>query len=130
MTGRLNTDFYAAYADDAAALQMIRKTYEQQGYLCDPHTAVALCAVHSYRRTEKNCAPCVVLSTASPYKFSDRVLGALGLPIPEKDFDTLRSLHNYTGVGIPVQLSSLEKMPVRFTGVITPDEVEEAARRL
>ena len=125
----LRADFSAYWADDAAAMKMISDTYRSQGYLCDPHTAVALCAARDHRRAGGH-VPCVVLSTASPYKFSDKVLAALGQPVQEKEFEALHALEAYTGIPAPPQLSALEHMPVRFSRVISPQMVEEAARCL
>lgn len=53
----------------------IRARYEQDGYLCDTHTAVAF---HVAGRHKREGVPMVVLSTASPYKFPRSVLEALG----------------------------------------------------
>ena len=40
--------------------------------------------------------PCVVLSTASPYKFPCDVLGALGADVPEDEFEAMRLPVSYT----------------------------------
>ena len=45
----------------------------------DPHTAVAWRAYEKYRLVSSDDTYCIVLSTASPYKFSDVVLEAAGM---------------------------------------------------
>ena len=60
----------------------------------------------------------VVLSTASPYKFSRDVLRALGQPVAEDEFAAVRALEAFSGVPAPQSLATLSEKPVRFTDVI------------
>ncbi len=62
---------------DDALLRAMRRVYEQFGYVADPHTAVALEAIH------RESSPGVVLATAHPAKFSRTVRRALGINAPE-----------------------------------------------
>ncbi len=62
---------------DASTLESIRRVYEETGYVCDPHTAVALEAVR--RQTDR---PALVLATAHPAKFPEVAQQALGW-VPE-----------------------------------------------
>ena len=57
--------------------------YEQNGYLCDTHTAVAF---HVAEQQKREGVPMVVLSTASPFKFPRSVLEALGDTAPAERF--------------------------------------------
>ena len=72
---RLQAEFDCACCDDAGAAEVIRRLWQEQHYLCDPHTAVAWSAAEQVRLEDG--APVMVLSTASPYKFPAAVLGAL-----------------------------------------------------
>ena len=72
----------------------IRARYEQDGYLCDTHTAVAFHVAGSHKREG---VPMVVLSTASPYKFPRSVLEALGHTAPQNDFEAMQELQAATG---------------------------------
>ena len=53
----------------------MRKVFQEQGYLVDPHTAVALTVAARHRRPG---IPMVTLSTAHPAKFPDAVEAACG----------------------------------------------------
>jgi threonine synthase len=66
-------DFDAAAADDARTLEQIRETYERDGYVLDPHTAVGVHAAQGRRDT-------VCLATAHPAKFNEAVQEAIGKP--------------------------------------------------
>ncbi len=53
----------------------ISRCYYENNYLIDPHTAVAYSAFKQFRHNYDNCYS-VVVSTASPIKFSDTVLSS------------------------------------------------------
>ena len=53
---------------------MIGRIYQKYDYLIDPHTAVAFDALEQYRSETGDQTPCIVVSTASPFKFCDSVL--------------------------------------------------------
>lgn len=112
--------FAAGWADETEVFAEIQCIHREHGYLCDPHTAVAFKVAGALKQQ----APVVVLSTASPYKFSREVLGALGQPAPENEFDALRALEAFSGVKAPENLSSLADKPVRFTDIIDAESIE------
>jgi len=118
---RIRADFGAACADDETAAAQIRSLFEEQGYLCDPHTAVAFSAA----RRNKGDAPMVVLSTASPFKFPKDVLAALGQPLPEDEFEAMAALAQYAGQPAPQALACLRSLPERFSTTIRPDALRD-----
>ena len=71
----------------------------------------------------------VVLSTASPFKFPRDVLSALGEEVPESDFAAMAALTQATGQQAPGSLQELDRLPVRFTEVIAPEQIRAAALR-
>ena len=119
----IQESFACGCADDAQGAQQIRDRFEHDGYLCDTHTAVAFCVAEACR----SAAPMVVLSTASPFKFPRDVLHALGSEAPESDFEAMRMLTEKTGCAAPAALSCLREMPVRFTEIIAPAQIWDAA---
>ena len=63
--------FSSYRCDDKGMVEVIRSTYEDSGYLLDPHTAIGLLAA---RESSNNKAtPMVTLATAHPAKFPDAV---------------------------------------------------------
>lgn len=103
--------FACGKADDTAAFDAIRRVWESEGYLMDPHTAVAWRVYEAYRASGRCKNPAVVLSTASPYKFAPAMLEALGIPVPENGFDAMEQLHGVTGAPIPAALARSGKSP-------------------
>ena len=109
--------FAAGCADDAAALDEISRVWRENGYLMDPHTAVGSRVAREYMAKNQSANPMVVLSTASPYKFAQDVLHAIGGGAAE-GFDALDALSAMTGVPVPENLSSLRELEDIHTRVV------------
>ncbi len=119
----LQETFACGCCDDTQAAALIRRVWENERYLCDPHTAVAYRVADDFMAAQTDGAPVVVLSTASPYKFPAAVLSALGQAVEEEGFALMDRLHDLTGVPIPPQLASLRQKKVRHTDVIDREEM-------
>ena len=65
-------DFESSFVTNEEVLKEIRHEYITNNYLIDPHTAVAKCA---FNKTKNNTYT-LILSTASPFKFSDAMMDA------------------------------------------------------
>ena len=117
----IQAEFAAGYCNDAQAEAVIGRVYREQGYLMDPHTACGW-AVAERQRGEN---PMVVLSTASPYKFSTAVLTAIGADVSGNEYDRMDRLQALTGIPIPKNLSALREKPELHTGVISKDKMLE-----
>jgi len=96
----------------------------QDGYLIDTHTAVAAKVLADYRRETGDEAPAVFVSTASPYKFCDSVLTAMGETPVADSIDRLDQLSAASGVAVPARLAALRGKAVRFEGVTEREKME------
>ena len=117
----IQAEFAAGYCDDAQAEAVIARVYRERGYLMDPHTACGWAAAESHRSTN----PMVVLSTASPYKFSTAVLTAIGADVSGIEYERMDRLQALTGIPIPKNLSALREKPELHTGVIPKEKMLE-----
>ena len=117
----IQAEFAAGYCNDAQAEAVIGRVYREQGYLMDPHTACGWAAAETHRGD----APTVVLSTASPYKFSTAVLTAIGADISGSEYDRMERMQTLTGIPIPPALAALRTKPERHTGVIPKEKMLE-----
>ena len=115
--------FSAGCADDARALQAIGRVWDEHGYLMDTHTAVGWAVLEDFKASEDNGWVNVVLSTASPYKFSRDVLSAISDRQPESGFGAMDMLHETTGVPVPERLAELRSKEARFTDVVEKDNM-------
>ncbi len=127
---KLRALFVGGWCDDENTMKAIRKTYEEQGYLCDTHTAVAVSVCENYRAESGDTTPIVLASTADPYKFSTSVLQALGAEYSEDEFEKVDRLHALTGAAVPPSLSALKGKQPRFTQVCDRDTMEQTVRTL
>lgn len=132
---KLREHFISDSVDNATCLQTIKRVFEDQGYLLDPHTAVAYQVAENLRGEN----PVLIASTAHWAKFGENVYRGLHGLAPKEDLPTevaaltgceLNSLiaeetncHN-----IPKALASLDEKAVRFTKVIQkePEAIETA----
>ena len=117
--------FAAGCCNDDETKAAIKETYRAHGYLCDTHTGVAVRVYEAYRAAG-DATPSVIVSTASPYKFSKAVLGALtdGNFAAENEFDMVSELETLTGMPAPAPLKSLKGKTPRFTNVCAQSEME------
>ncbi len=129
---KLRTLFAAGCTDDAGTAKTIAAVFNEHGYLCDTHTAVAVNVYNAYREKTGDRTPTVIASTASPYKFSKAVLGAItgGAAGSDSEFDMVEELERLTGVPAPEQLKTLRGKAPRFTDVCTGDEMTDRVYRL
>ena len=123
---QIREEFAAYSCDDQKTLDTIREIHDRCGYVMDTHTAVAVNALEQYQQETGDKTPALVVSTASPFKFADSVLTALGREVPAGEFDCLRALSEVSGLAVPASLAQLEELPVRFEGAVRPQEMEHA----
>ena len=114
---KLHQTFAAGYCDDAQTKETIRRMWEEQHYLIDPHTAVAFDVLEQYRKESGDETPTVVVSTASPFKFCSSVLDALGVQEHAAGTEILDQLSQLTGVEVPQPLARLKNKQPRFDTV-------------
>jgi len=124
MKARLQELFYGGFCSEEDTTATITALY-QDGYLVDTHTAVAAKVLADYRRETGDEGPAVFASTASPYKFCDSVLSAIGEePVPDP-IDRLSQLSAASGVAVPARLAALAGKAVRFGDVTEREKMEE-----
>ena len=115
--------FSAGYCDDTQTQKVIGAMWKEHHYLIDPHTAVAFDVLDQYRKESGDETPAIVVSTASPFKFCDNVLGALGVTQLAEGTDVLDQLSELTGIPAPAPLAALKDKTVRFTQNVTKDHM-------
>lgn len=118
----LSDNFVGGFCTDADTKETIAKVYSEHGYLIDTHTAVA----YKLMLEHKTDRPTVVVSTASPFKFCDSVLDALGEKTDASGVELIEKLASFTGSTAPAPLCGLDKRPVRFETVIEKQAMKQA----
>ena len=121
------SDFYGDWASEEETAQEIRARYEQDGYVIDPHTAVASKVYGKYRAATGDPTPTVIVSTASPFKFESAVMKALGRPHDLPDLELADALSELSGVRIPQAVAGLRGAAIRHTAVCGKDVADMRA---
>ncbi|HHZ02027.1 MAG TPA: threonine synthase [Tissierellia bacterium] len=121
----LNKDFYGGCVFKEDVLKTIKETFEKYGYLLDTHTAVAYKTMEDYKKETKDKTATIVLSTASPYKFTRSVYQALYGEAEEDEFTLMEKLFKNTKVEIPENLKNLQTKEIRHSHVCKVDEMKK-----
>ncbi len=124
--------FKGEFATEDEMSARIKELYEKEGYILDPHTAVASAAYEKYRKQTGDETMTVIASTASPYKFTRAVLGAIdhGKYSKKKDAELFKDLEKLSGVPIPRAIEDIMKAPVKHKEVCGKDEIIEAIEKI
>ena len=128
---KLQADFWGGFCDDEQTAATIRKTFEDYGYLCDTHTAVAVKVYQDYTAETGDKSKCIIASTASPYKFNDAVLTAISdEEIPSDPFEQAEMLSRISGTTPPASLMELKTKKVRFTDSVEKEQMVEKVKEM
>ncbi len=121
----LQEDFAFGWCSEENTRKEIGERYAE-GYLMDTHTAVASRVLADHRAATGEKKAAVVLSTASPYKFCDHVLRAIGAGTAGSGTELIDTLSRITGTPVPRPLDGLDKREVRFDQVVEKTEMPSA----
>ncbi|MCI8812407.1 MAG: threonine synthase [Oscillibacter sp.] len=109
----LKEEFWGGFCGEEETTAAIAENYKK-GYLIDTHTAVAASVMEQYRRETGDQTVTVFVSTASPYKFCNHVLTAIGEAPAGDGVELLDQLNAATGVTVPRRLAALKGKQRRF----------------
>ena len=109
----LKEEFWGGFCGEEETTAAIAENYKK-GYLIDTHTAVAASVMEQYRRETGDQTVTVFVSTASPYKFCNHVLTAIGEAPAGDGVELLDQLNAATGVTVPRRLAALKGRRRRF----------------
>ncbi len=115
--------FEGGCCDDVRTKEVIARMFREEHYLADTHTAVAISVYEEYAQRTGDKTPTVIASTASPYKFCQSVIDALGEEVTTDGTELLDQLHALTGTEIPKPLAALKGKTPRFDLVIDREDI-------
>jgi len=129
MKNRLN-DFEGGFASEAQVAETIGRVYEKTGYVMDTHTAVASTVYENYRKTSGDETPTVIVSTASPFKFTRSVMEAIEGDINGKsDFELIDKLSELANVKIPKAIEEIRTAEVLHDTVCDKEDMKAQVKR-
>lgn len=122
--GAIQNGFESISVSDEQTRSTIKTTFENtDGYLLDPHTAVAVAAANSFRDSVPDNMKIICLATAHPAKFPDIVRACLESDLPEQGKH--ESLERASKVCQHLRLCDLENLEFALVDAMT-----ENSRRL
>ena len=123
--------FVGEFANEAEMSARIRELYGKEGYILDPHTAVASAAYEKYKNETGDDTCTVIASTASPYKFTRAVLTSIDPKYSEmEDFALFDELNKLSGVPVPKAIKDIISAPVKHTSVCDKDKLIEEIEKI
>ena len=129
MKSRLE-DFEGGYASEAEVAETIRRIYEKTGYVIDTHTAVAATVYEEYRKNSGDETPTVIVSTASPFKFTRSVMEAIEGDIQGKsDFALIDKLSELANVSIPKAIEEIRTAEVLHDTVCDKEDMKAQVKQ-
>ena len=122
--------FYGNFADSEEVSEIIRKMYDEDGYIIDTHTAVAVSVYDKYKAETKDKTPTVIASTASPYKFTRSVMTAIDKNMESKgDFELVDELEKLSQVKVPRAVEEIRTAPVVHDTVCDKEDMEAVVKK-
>ena len=111
--------FYGNYASEVETGETIKALYEETGYIIDTHTGVASSVFNKYKQETGDDKVTVIASTASPFKFTRAVMGAIDAEYEkEEDFVLVDKLSELGKVNVPNAIEEIRSAPVRHDTVV------------
>ena len=129
MLAKLQAKYAAGYVNEDGIRAEIKRTWQEDHYLMDTHTAVASAVLRDYIEKTGDKTVSVIVSTASPYKFGASVLEAIAgeeAVAGKDDFACCAMLSELTGTHEPDQIAKLPEMEIRHKSVCEKDAMAEA----
>ena len=122
-------DFYGNYASEAETAAEIKRLYESCGYVIDTHTAVASAVYRKYGKETGDTAKTVIASTASPIKFTRRVMNAIDAKYDDMgDFELVDELSRLANVKVPNAIEEIRTAPVLHDKQCDVDKMQDTVK--
>ena len=122
--------FYGNFATQDEVSEIIRKLYDEDGYIIDTHTAVAVSVYDKFKAETGDDTPTIIASTASPYKFTRSVVTAIEPSLNDKeDFELVDELYKLSAVKVPTAIDEIRTAPVLHDTVCEKEEMEAVVKK-
>ena len=124
------SDFEGGFASEAEVAETIRRVYDKTGYVMDTHTAVAATVYDRYRNATGDETPTVIVSTASPFKFTRSVMEAVTGDVEGKlDFELIDQLSEIANVSIPNAIEEIRTAAVLHDTVCEKEDMKAQVKK-
>ena len=124
-------DIYGKYTSEQETASVIKKLYDDTGYIIDTHTAVAAGVYAKYvKDTNDTDTKTVIASTASPFKFTRSVMNAIDSKYDSMgDFELVDELSKLGNVEVPQAIEEIRSAEVLHDTVCEVDEMVSVVKK-
>ncbi len=119
---KLQECFDADWCSGDEGKKYIKETFENDGYLMDPHTATCF---KSYETCSDPAIKSIVYSTAEWTKFSPVIANALTGETGTKDLEALQAISKVADLPIPTMINELFTKEIAQKTVIEKEDIEK-----
>lgn len=124
-------DFYGNYASEGETGAAIKEQYRQDGYMMDTHTAVAAVVYRKYLEATGDSKKAIIISTASPYKFTRSVMTSIDPKYDVlSDFELVDELYKISGVKVPNAIEEIRTAPILHQMICGKDEMKATVKNI
>ena len=127
------SSFIGGFTDEDGTAKEIKQVYAAADYIIDTHTSVASSVARSFTANAASLKeagidaslPMVVVSTASPFKFTRAVMSAIDKKYASmEDFDLIDELSRITGISVPQAIEDIRTAPILHDIVCQKDAMQ------
>lgn len=123
-------DFYGNYGSEEETAAIIKKIYEETGYVIDTHTAVAAVVYDKYTKETADTTKAVIASTASPFKFTRSVMNSIDPKYDSMDdFALVDELSKIANVKVPNAIEEIRTAAVLHDTVCEVGEMKSVVKK-
>ncbi|QOY51150.1 threonine synthase [Candidatus Sulfurimonas baltica] len=119
---KLQNSFDADFCNGEEGKKYIKDTFNQEGYLMDPHTATCM---KSYETCSSPKIKTIAYSTAEWTKFSPVIANALTGEVDANDVDALESISKVASLEIPDMVKGLFSKKIAQNTIIEKEDIEK-----
>lgn len=118
--------FAGGFATEENTADIIKQVYENTGYLLDTHTAVAASVYYENMKNDMYNRKTLIVSTASPYKFTRSVMSAIDKKYDAMDdFALIDELNRLSAMKIPVAIEEIRNAQILHDTVCETSDMQK-----
>lgn len=124
-------DFVGGYASEADTAKTIKALYQSDDYVIDTHTAVAVSVYNEYKKDTDDTTKTLIVSTASPYKFTRSVMDAIDESYNTmSDFELVDELSKISKINVPQAIEDIRTAPILHSRICDADQMKNTVEKI
>ncbi|MPW26914.1 threonine synthase [Alkalibaculum sp. M08DMB] len=122
--------FFGSFCNEEDTKNIISEVYKEYNYVLDTHTAVAYKAYQDYLSETNDTTTNVILSTASPFKFTKSVYESIFGIQNQEEYSLINELSNKASLTVPKPIKNLKNSTVLHKDIIPSNAMKEIIEKI